>query len=218
MTIIIVFSVTAILYFGFVFQLLHVEPSPLSIMLSIINSFNISSIISIILLFFQDVAYKLFGPGVLWSAIQKSYPTDEWIIQSHFRQLENNTGLRVAIMGYFEYGIGIFAMYASSLASTISSIGLLATYLPKLISVGFGISFTNLISVGFGISFTALSISLFFVFKRQVSKRGIHIYSESLINKGLSKGRIQLIIIAINISLIIVGQLAEKNFLKIFGS
>jgi hypothetical protein len=81
----------------------------------------------------------LFGSAVVWGAIQKSYPTDDKPIKEHFKGLdEDKTGLREAVIEYFEFGIGIYAIYASLVTSTISSIGLLATYLPKLINFGFG--------------------------------------------------------------------------------
>jgi hypothetical protein len=173
-----------------------------SIVLSIINSISVSSVVSIILVFFQDFAYRLFGSGVLWDAIRKSSKTDAQLIQVHFQELENNEKLRKRVIAYFEYGIGIFGLYSSLAASTISSVGLIATY-P-----------TNWITVVIGISFTVFTFLLFFIFRRTVRNRGIHIYSDRKErNKGLSKWRMTWIIVTINILLIIVGQLAEKNIL-----
>lgn len=176
---------------------------------SIINSLSISSIISIVLVFFPDLIYRAFGSNVLWNAIKKSYTTDAGKIEQHFKGLENDHKLRNAVIEYFEHGIGIFGLYSSIIVSTISAIGLTIIYFIKLTTIGIGTSYINVIAVVLGISFTALCILLFFIFKRSVNSRGVHIYSNESLKKGLTKKNMQLLIIIINISLIIIAQIAE---------
>src|SRR5215207_6695148 len=88
-----VFVATPIAFVFFVFLTIGIEytivftsvggylNSGIPIVLVILTSLSPSSFVSIFLLFFQDIAYGLFGRSVLWEGIKMSYPTDAFLIQ-----------------------------------------------------------------------------------------------------------------------------------------
>lgn len=206
-SIVVVLIGVSVAYFGFVLYLLGLEAIYVQPVVSIFNSLTISSVISLILLLFEKISYRLYGSPISWEAIEESYRRDTLSIQDIFRMLESNSELKERVVGYFEYGSGIFSMYPSLIAATITSIGLVVTYLPKLSSAGYGVLSTNLVAVLVGISFGSLLVVLIFLFRYLVRTRAINRYESG------PKKKIEIVLLIINLCLIVAAQLAEKNML-----